>query len=704
MMRLEAAPAGNTSEVKPNMPEKPAQTPLEDVCAEIYVDIDDATVTGLNISAPDESVLLWGPPGAGKTTESGFRTAIRAVNEGLQPRDCTVVTYRTSLANTLRRKLVNWGVFESADLPPTDEANPYRFWGTSHAVACRASGFLDQFDGGDNTWSSEYEGMVDKKARYAFCDEYNISYIAAKPWIDTRGSTFFDLYTYAKQNLLDVGEYDLPEKRIRGGIAEDARAWRLLDTFRQQWGGGVELFHEIVISWEQWKSQQNCADYWEQLQAGILGPLPPLEHVVIDEIHDAYPLMALYFDRLVEHADTVIVAGDPDQVCNAFSGANRAIFQRLPDRAGREIPTVKLPKSYRCPDEHFAAAARVLAKEHTPPALSTDGTGNLLRDRPDTRMRYDERNGWRLPPIDEDSSPVQLWHEFGPDMMFLARAGIFIDGIGACFDYEGIVYESQIGNAGNWRARLALLRGLDTIQEYRPQKQASLTWTGENEYGRSETNPVETATKTVFTYDDAYRFVRHIDEQYLQDGRDEALRTVQEYRREEEPLSIAAFGDDIVTDEFWSVYGRGKDSLSELVLLNAREGFTGNRDRDVIAMARAWERYDAFDSVEDLADGLRLLTIHAAKGSEAPTVILYDGVTRRIAADIREHKDSARNEARTWYVGLTRAEDTLFVIRDAFVHIWEPYLDPDLEPVAAADAREKRAATDGGQVNGGDSA
>lgn len=683
--------------------EEPDRQPLSDVCTAIETDMDAPYVTGLNIASADQSVLLWGPPGSGKTTESGFRTAIRVVDGDLGPGECTVVTYRTALSDSLRRKLVSWGVFPEMTRPPTSEDNPYRYWGTAHAVACRATGFLEQFDDSSGIWTGEHEGMVDDSVRYAWCDDHNITFRAREPWRDTRASTFFNLYTYAKQNLLDVGTYELPDKYLRGTLTEDPRAWRLLDCFRQQWGRGLELFHDVVEQWESWKAQENCADYWEQLEAGILGPLPPLKHVVIDELHDAYPLMARYFDRLVEHADTVIVAGDPDQVCNAFAGADREIFQKLPARVDRDIPTVKLPVSYRCPDEHFAAAARVLSREHQPPSLSTDGPGTIYRDTPDTTARYDEQDGWRLPPANEDSSPYQLWQEFGSDILILARAGFFIDGIGAHLDREGVVYESQPGNAGNWSARLTLLRCLNLCEGYRPSRQASIL---DDDYDGSDTKSVEAATRTKITSDDAWRFVQHIDAEYLQDGRDDATQTLAEYGRDKSVLTLAEFHKEIVTDDFWSRYGRGADSIDELVRINARQGFTGNRTRDIVAMERAWDRYEpisADDTVRELADGTRLLTIHAAKGSEAPTTILYDGVTRRIAKDIREHKDAARNEARTWYVGLTRASDTLFIVRDAFTHIWDSYLPADLEPIAAAEAAENRSvATDGGTNNRGD--
>lgn len=62
----------------------------------------------------------------------------------------------------------------------------------------------------------------------------------------------------------------------------------------------------------------------------------------------------------------------------------------------------------------------------------------------------------------------------------------------------------------------------------------------------------------------------------------------------------------------------------------------------------------------------RVYTIHASKGSESETVIVYDGITKRIAESVETNADERANEWRTWYVALTRSSKRLYVLRDGF--------------------------------------
>jgi len=59
-----------------------------------------------------------------------------------------------------------------------------------------------------------------------------------------------------------------------------------------------------------------------------------------------------------------------------------------------------------------------------------------------------------------------------------------------------------------------------------------------------------------------------------------------------------------------------------------------------------------------------VLTIHAAKGMEADTVALYDGIPPAVSEDIDWNKTKQRAESRVWYVAATRAAEKLMVFRD----------------------------------------
>jgi len=135
-----------------------------------------------------------------------------------------------------------------------------------------------------------------------------------------------------------------------------------------------------------------------------------------------------------------------------------------------------------------------------------------------------------------------------------------------------------------------------------------------------------------------------------------------------------------ITPKWWLRYTNGPASITELV---------GLPDRDTQAMRKAAERYDLPVGVGDV--DTRILTIHASKGVEAADVVVYDGVTGSIT-DGMEASDLLReNEARTWYVALTRASERLHIIRDAFEYTTS-YLPEDLEPQAASIAKGRRSA------------
>jgi DNA helicase-2/ATP-dependent DNA helicase PcrA len=622
--------------------------------ADLPDELADAEIAGIDTADVDEDVRLWGPPGTGKSTQSALRTATRAFEEGIYPSEMTVVTYRKALAGVVRERLLEWGMF--------DEDDEFKYWTTIHAAASRATGFHDRF--GDN---EGLEGMVGSRAEYRFCKKLEISKRPSKPWYETRWTVFRDLYNYAKNNLLDVGSYaHVPDEWLRD-VSSSPVAARKLKAFRREWGTETS-FETVARKWEEFKDYHNCYDFFEQLTAALSGSLPPMKHVVIDEYHDATPLMSAVTERWVRNAETVIVAGDPDQVVNAYAGANPGFFEQLSERTDREVPVVKLDRSYRCPDEHFAAAARVLASERSPPDLATAGVGALNR-WPAWEFSEDG-DEWNTPAPEQEGSPAYLVDEFGEDMMFLARTRRQVAGVAAALDEAGVVYRSQPGVGGDWETRLALLNALDLIED--------ATAPTEAEGGALSGRTGGDLSKYALTAEQARLLRKHSHGRYL--TRDEAWRKYIGDLDDDERVSLRDLRE-FVTDRWYLRYGQGAGSVPKLTQLS---------DIDKIAMLSAWERYDLPESVED-AD-TRVLTIHASKGTEASNVVVYDGITDSIADGMEQSPELRENEARTWYVALTRASERLHIIRGAFGY--DTYLPADLEPWAASAAEEVRGDAD----------
>ncbi|OTE99107.1 3'-5' exonuclease [Halorubrum sp. SD683] len=645
-------------------------------------ELENAELAGGEIAGADESCRLYGPPGAGKSTQSALRTGTLALEEDLYPSDMTVVTYRKALSGVVRNRLIDWGVFEEPDVNPekADSANAFQYWTTIHAAAARATGFLaDVADQED-----DLAGMADGKAKRAFCTELGIDFMPPRPWLETRWTVFYDLYTYAKNNLLDVGEWEHIDESGLSPLRSDPAADRRLDAFREKWGTATS-FEKIVEKWETFKRDHDVHDFFELLEAAVAGGTPPTRLVVIDEYHDATPLMAAVSERWVEAADTAIVAGDPDQVVNGYAGASPRFFERIGERVERDLPVVQLDRSWRCPDEHFEAASRILRRERSPPSLTTAGAGQILR-HPAPELRHDG-DEWQLPEPSRDGGPVSLWQQYGTDLMFLSRTRKQADGIAAALDQEGIVYVSQSDVGGDWERRLTLLRALDTVEDVRPGQTTSSARIGD--YGDSDSSGKNPGNYAL-TVDEARALFRHSHGRYLDTDRDDIRELLQEIEYGDGPEVVRLDTvSEYVTDKWWLRYGAGSASISELTRLD---------DRDREAMRKAWNRYDDKYTLA-LAEGTRVLTIHASKGAEASDVVVYDGITGRIARDLDERGDARENEARTWYVALTRASQRLHIVRNVFE--WtEPYLPEDLEPRAAQAAQDAVATTDGGESHG----
>lgn len=121
-----------------------------------------------------------------------------------------------------------------------------------------------------------------------------------------------------------------------------------------------------------------------------------------------------------------------------------------------------------------------------------------------------------------------------------------------------------------------------------------------------------------------------------------------------------------------SLFGEPRKQLlwdsMKLVLLSRWYGSRrSSSDFDVV---EAEERFNDFKlnvdkygdkRLEDFKVKLCLGTIHSSKGLEAENVILSDGITNKIRKSL-DSQDGREQEARVWYVGMTRCIDKLYVL------------------------------------------
>lgn len=609
------------------------------------LELEEIDITGVDEHPPDSSVKLNGPPGTGKTTESAARVAKLVDGHGYEVSDVLWGTYRKSLATDTLDRLAGWGVFPESELSDPTEG-PTRYISTLHACAYRlAGGDWDMVDGGD---------------RRVFAEQRNLRYDKNKPWDEPPGRLLFKVFDYAANNLLDLHK---PAERDKVPM---------LDDLRDKYPGNVATAWD---EWQDYKKEHGKRDFWEQLAAPIRqGATPPHDVVVIDEYHDATPLMAKLAEQWIESAEVAIVAGDPLQVVNRYAGARPEFYNRV------ELPEVLLDTTHRVPEESWAVATHILSNGHTPPPVKRKKTGSFhVGDSP--RFTHSSENGWSVPAPGSPRSPAHIVENHGTDTMFLTRTQKQATGVARALEEAGVLFEVQNSmDIEGWGAvedmseRTALYNALQRLVDVSPD-------TGGGGYGLdaySSDRPARTPGDVKLRSREAAALLDHTNHQYLAQSRSDTTEIANRWDQAGDAVGGGEL-DSYVESEFWSVYTRGRGAVRHLNgSASAGEG-KAISDHDRGALKAALERNDAPVRSVDT----RIYTIHASKGSEARNVVVYDGITKRIQNGMMEDEETAQNEYRTWYVALTRASANTFVLRGGFEWLL-PFLPETLMDTARA--------------------
>ncbi len=591
------------------------------------IDLSDIEITGIDTHPANDSVKLNGPPGTGKTTESAARVARLLDEYEYELGDVLWSTYRHSLAMETLERLAGWGVIPESELSdPTD--GPTRYIATTHACANRMVGGV----GDMATW-------YDRKQ---FAKQRSLRFDKRNPWDSPPGQLLFQVFDYAANNLLDLHKQT------------DREQIPMMDDLREKYPGNVARAFE---DWQDYKGQNDKFDFWEQLRAPIDQDVTPNKDVVvIDEYHDATPLMAKLSEIWLEQAEVAIVAGDPLQVVNTYAGADPEFFERV------DLPEILLPKAHkRPPREHWAAATTVLDNAHDRPPVEIVNTGSFHTGS-SPRFSHSGESGWNVPGAKTPRSPAHMVENYGTDMMFLTRTQRQAAGVARALEKAGILFEVQNSmDVDGWGAkedmaeRTAVYNALQRLDGVTPD---SATGSGLMAYtdgdGRSPKDVRLRAREAAAILD-------HANHKYLSRSRSEVTQAANDILNAESVVSGEQLAQHVGA-EFWDVYTRGNGSVRHLNKSGGSDMGSEINDRDRGALKAALKRND--DPVRGVET--KVYTIHASKGSEAKSVVLYDGITQTIEDGMLESEKTRKNEYRTWYVALTRSRANLFVLRDGF--------------------------------------
>lgn len=625
------------------------------------IDISDVEVVGRDKAEVTDSVILRGPPGTGKTMQCSARLYRLLTEHDINLGEVAWATYRVSLARDTIKRLVKKEVVSKAETEKP-KRGATRYIGTYHAVGLRR--LLDALPGSalaeygvDPSDPDDELKVADLRDKIAFCNHRDLRFKTEHPWEQSPGKLIFRTWEWLQNNLLDPSDPD------------DIRECQYVDQLRDEHDFQGSLTR-LWADWQRFKQHRGKIDYAQMLSECLrhgIG-LPGQKVLIIDEFHDCTPLMTRLGQQWAEDVETVIVAGDQDQIVNAYDGPSRELFHRI--RRELDLPEVLLDHSYRVPNKHWVAATRMLEEAHSPPPVSRDPGGVVLQHPSPTFTPSDESDVWGdVPQPDAEFSPVDLYRRTRGDIMYLARARVQVAGINYALDRAGIIYESQ-QDMGGWfdhDDRLPLFDGLQKLRKVNVE--ASLTVganAGLHQYtGASGEKPMDAITLSPEETDRLLYYTPA--KKYLAKTRPEIDDLREQITDEELAVPLTEFVE-WVEPEFWGVMTQGPAAVAKM---NDR-----NLDKqDRVALMNALKRYD--DTVDRGDVRATVQTIHASKGGESHHVCVYDGVTRRIKDNMDADVAAKQNEYRTWYVAMTRSSEFLHILRGGFPELTETNIIPN---------------------------
>lgn len=588
------------------------------------ISLDEATLWHVEEHGHEitDSVSFHGPPGTGKTTTAAATVGRLIRDYDYTANDISWVTYRRSLARDTLERLVSWDVMQESQLDdPTKGAT--RYISTAHAVANRC---------GDIG-----EDPAEQWQRAEFCDNLGMQYWTSEPWEDSAGKLLFQVFDYL------ANAYKTPED------TEALHRCPFYSDLQEYWNGDIV---GVWYQWEDYKAQRQIIDFHEMLSRPLeQGASPGRSILVVDEYHDVTGLMHKLFQQWMADADIVLVAGDPHQVVNAYDGASPHYFESL------DLPTVLLPKSFRCTQNHWRLATDLLENAHKPPNVDVSGEG-LIHEYNSPRFEYSSDSGWQtVPGKGIEGSPGWIEQQYDGTTLFLARTQMQADGVGAALERAGIPYRSQRGlrgwNTEDGETRLLLHNALQKIEGYTPSHFGHATGLNRYQDGQRDTR------STQLTDAEAAAMLKAANARTLSITREDAEERVTDLEDSGGTINIQQF-DDWCEQEFWERYTAGAGSVDRL----NRSVFGSETDRELEAIKRALVERD--EPVDPDEIGVWAITIHASKGMEADDVVVYDGISSRILNEIQMDRETEQNEYRTWYVALSRARKRLHIMRNGF--------------------------------------
>ncbi len=608
---------------------------------------DTGLLDGLNeqqraaVTAGEGPVLVLAGPGSGKTRVLTHRIAYLIQNMGVSPYNLMAVTFTNKAANEMRTRVEKLLAGSPRGLQI----------GTFHAICAR---------------------LLRREADYL---PYGSDFVI----YDTDDQEVVVSQAVTAENI-DSKKFS--PRRILGAISNAKNELVKPEDYR-----GMDYFGEIVARvyprYQQMLRDNNAMDFDDLLMQMVIlmqaneevrsRYQSRFDFVLVDEFQDTNTAQYTLVQLFGAPRQNIFVVGDEDQAIYAFRGADyRNVMQFRADYPDAAV--VLLEQNYRSTQTVLDVARAIIDKNanRTPKALFTQrGDGDKLT----VRECYNEQAEAQF--ITETILELTRDGFLHSDIAIMYRTNAQSRVLEEGFIHEGIPYK-LVGGVGFYKRREVrdLLSYLRLI--HNPNDSVSFSRIiNVPKRGLGKKSVVDFQKWVAdegITYHDAFDTLvaggnSPLSGRSLKSFTEFAL-LMQQWRQlalENDPVELF---DAIVSDIGYSLYLHDISDTPEQAIdrnENVRElrGLMIQTKEAGIPLGEFLAEQALVadvDSLDENADAVTLMTLHAAKGLEYP-VVFIPGLEEGMLPHSRslDELDGMDEERRLMYVGITRAEDRLYL-------------------------------------------
>jgi DNA helicase-2/ATP-dependent DNA helicase PcrA len=374
---------------------------------------------------------------------------------------------------------------------------------------------------------------------------------------------------------------------------------------------------DLLPAWQEFKAAKGVFEHADYVRLAVTDQVEPQAPIIfVDEYQDMSPLQDALVRQWIDQADRVYVAGDPDQSIYGFRGCRPDLFLSLPAE-DRGAHNGNRPISRRCAMRIMAEAERILGRPANVAPNSRPGRYG--------REVY-THNPEALPARIEDALKAYA----GGPVFVLSRFRKHVSKIARTLAAMGIPCSGIRTDSGPWgAARIGKHKETlerETVNVWQLTRAVRRYATG----GDIAPMPYEEAEALILATLPPAR-------------RQSALTDLKAKLRQHPPIRVG----DVAR---WIPLAPGDRRI--LALLNLRPALV--------------EQIQACISREDrrgtviAPEAVRVDTIHASKGLEAPAVLLHTGYLSGLVTGLADPERMAE-ERRVYFVGATRASHALIL-------------------------------------------